>query len=239
VWRRYRALVPVDAVIFDFYGTLSVSATAAARRAGASRIATALGIPAEALHEAIAATFTERATGACGDLEQTMRWLADRCGASPTSDQVIEACAIRSETENLYARALRPDAELTLRALCERGVKVGLLSDSTHELPEIWPSLPIARYVEATVFSVVAGVRKPDPRLYEAVTAKLRVHPAACLYVGDGGSGELTGDERAGMTAFRLHAADAAEAIIYDADAAWTGPTISSLTDVLAFIPYG
>ena len=47
------------------------------------RIAATLGIPAERLHQAIAATFTERATGACGDLEQTMRWLA--CGDCTTS----------------------------------------------------------------------------------------------------------------------------------------------------------
>jgi putative hydrolase of the HAD superfamily len=94
----------------------------------------------------------------------------------------------------------------------------------------------VAPYVDITVFSVIAGVRKPHPTLYEAVTSKLDVPSAACLYVGDGGSGELTGAERAGMTAVRLDAPDAAEAIIYDADAAWDGPTISSLAEVLSFI---
>ena len=224
------------AVVFDFYGTLSVSATAAARRAGATRIAAALGIAAESLHAAIAATFTERASGSCGDLEQTMRWLAVRCGASPEADQIAAACAIRMQTESVYARALRPEAEPTLRELRERGVKIGLLSDCTHELPEIWASLPIARYVDATVFSVLIGARKPHPTLYEAITSQLAVDPAACLYVGDGGSGELTGAERAGMTPLRLVATDAAEAIVYDPDTAWTGPAISSLSEVLQFV---
>lgn len=224
------------AVIFDFYGTLSVSATAAARRVGAARVAAALGIAPEEFHAAVAATFTERATGACGDLEQTMRWLANRCGATPAPDAITDACAIRVEAEAVYARALRPDAAPTLRRLHARGLKIGLLSDCTHELPDIWPSLPIARYVDATVFSVTAGARKPDPRLYDAVTEQLGVAPAECLYVGDGGSGELTGAARAGMTALRLDASDAADAVVYDPDDAWIGPAVSSLSEVLNFL---
>lgn len=224
------------AVVFDFYGTLSVSATAAARRAGAARIAVALSIEPEDLQQAIAATFTERATGACGDLRQTMRWLANRCGASPDAQQIAEACAIRVETENVYARALRPDAEPTVRELHDRGIRVGLLSDCTHELPEIWPSLPLAPYVDATVFSVIAGVRKPDPSLYTAVTSQLGVDPHECIYIGDGGSGELTGAVQAGMRAWRLEAHDAAEAIIYNADDNWSGPAVTTLREVLTLI---
>ena len=230
------AFVPADAVVFDFYGTLSVSATRAERRAGAGRVAASLGIPAEDLHAAIAATFTERATGACGNLEQTMSWLAERCGYTPTRDQIVEACELRRSTEGVYARALRPDAEPTVRALRNRGMKVGVLSDCTHELPEIWSSLPIAEYVDATVFSVHAGVRKPHPSLYATVTSQLDVPATRCLYVGDGGSGELTGAVKAGMTAFQLVAPDAADAIIYDADSNWAGPIIHALSDVLGLI---
>lgn len=227
-----RAVV-FQGVVFDFYGTLSVAATAVARRAGVTRIADALEIPAEVLQQAIATSFTERATGACGNLEETMAWLADRCGQSPSSDQLARACAIRRETEEVYARALRPEAEPTLRALGDRHIKVGLLSDCTHELPEIWPTLPIAPLVDAAVFSVVARLRKPAPELYANVTSALALSPADCLYVGDGGSGELTGATSVGMTALQLVAPDAEQAIVYDADTAWSGKTVSSLSDVL------
>jgi putative hydrolase of the HAD superfamily len=224
------------AVVFDFYGTLSVSATRAERRAGAARVAAALDIPAEELHATIAATFTERATGARGDLEQTMRWLAGQCRRTPTSEQLDVACAIRRATEEVYARALRDDAEPTLRALRGRGIRLGVLSDCTHELPEIWSTLPIAPYVDATVFSVQVGMRKPHPDLYTTVARSLGVVPAECVYVGDGGSGELTGAAQAGMTPLHLVAADAAEAVIYDADAEWAGPTIQALSEVLDLI---
>lgn len=136
--------VPLKAVVFDFYGTLSVSATAATRRTGISRVASGLGVPEDLLYDAITSTFTERATGALGTLEQTMQWLAERCGATPTDEQLQAACALRRSIEAVYATALRPDAVPTLRALRERDIKIGVLSDCTHELPEIWPSLPIA-----------------------------------------------------------------------------------------------
>jgi putative hydrolase of the HAD superfamily len=228
--------MPARAVVFDFYGTLSVSASRAERREGAARIAAALGIPSDALHEVIAATFTERATGACGNLEDTMRWLAERCGYTPAVEQLQTACEIRRATEDVYARALRPDAEPTLRALHQQGIKVGLLSDCTHELPEIWPSLPLARYVDATVFSVEARFRKPHPQLYDTVARLLGVAAPECLYVGDGGSGELTGALKAGMVPIHLRTADAADAIIYDAEPTWAGATITTLSDVLTLL---
>lgn len=226
----------IRAVVFDYYGTLAVSATRAARRSGAERIAAALGIPADVWHAAIAATFTERATGVRGDLEQTMHWLAEQCGRTPQSDQLKTACEIRRSTEGVYARTLRDDAEETLRTLHERGIKLGVLSDCTHELPDVWPTLSIAPYVDVTVFSVQAGLRKPHPDLYASVALSLGVAPSECLYVGDGGSGELTGAAQAGMTPYHLVTPDAVDATIYDPDSAWTGSTIQSLSDVLGLV---
>jgi putative hydrolase of the HAD superfamily len=54
--------------------------------------------------------------------------------------------------------------------------------------------------------------------------------------VGDGGSGELTGAEQAGMTALRLEAPDAAETNIYDPDTAWSGMAVASLSEVTRHI---
>lgn len=225
----------VAAVIFDFYGTLCVNATAAAHRAGADRVAAALGASADDYYRVLLDTFTERATGACGDLEATVRWMAARCNHEPTAAQVAAACATRRANEDGYVRALRPDAESTLKSLQAAGVRVGLISDCTHELAEIWPSLPIAPYVDAPIFSIELGVRKPHPRLYAAAAEALGVRASACIYVGDGGSGELTGATAAGMTAYQLAAADSAGAVVYDADN-WTGPTINALSDVLMLV---
>jgi putative hydrolase of the HAD superfamily len=83
---------------------------------------------------------------------------------------------------------------------------------------------------------VQAGLRKPHPELYATVARSLEVPPADCLYVGDGGSGELTGAAQAGMTPFHLVTADAEDALVYDAEAGWTGARINALSEVLALI---
>lgn len=54
--------------------------------------------------------------------------------------------------------------------------------------------------------------------------------------VGDGGSGELTGAAQAGMTPFHLVTVDAEDALVYDAEAGWTGARINALSEVLALI---
>jgi putative hydrolase of the HAD superfamily len=138
--------------------------------------------------------------------------------------------ALRADT------VLRPDAVSTLTALKERGLATALVSDCTHELPAFLPGLPVAGLLDARVFSVELGVCKPDPAIYLAACEQLGVHPEECLYVGDGGSHELTGAEAVGMTAVRLAAPDLADHLVFDRDTDFTGPAVASLTDLLDFI---
>lgn len=218
------------AVIFDYYGTLTVAAPATARRAGVSRVADTLGVPEDVLFEAISATFTERATGRCGDMLATMAWLADRCGHRASAAQLSAACSVRTEVERGYASMLRHDTVTTLRWLRARRLRVGVVSDCTHELPEFWADIPVAPLVDATVFSVLIGHRKPHPSLYRSACQQLGIGPSEALYVGDGGSNELTGATAAGIAAVRLVAEDATGALVYDPEQDWGGPVIHSLT---------
>jgi len=50
------------------------------------------------------------------------------------------------------------------------------------------------------VFSCEVGLAKPDPAIYHLAAARLGVEPAECLFVGDGGSDELSGAGAAAMT---------------------------------------
>lgn len=224
----------LSAVIFDYFGTLTVSASADARRSGVTRVAGALGVPADVLFDTISSTFTERATGSCGDMVATMAWLADRCGYRPSASQLEAACRERMEVERGYASMVRDDTVTTLGFLRRRGLRVGVVSDCTHELPEFWETLPVAPLVDATVFSVLVGRRKPDVSLYRAACRQLGVEASGAIYVGDGGSNELTGAQAAGIRAIRLVTQDAAEALVYDAEPDWAGPVIGSLTELTA-----
>jgi putative hydrolase of the HAD superfamily len=118
-----------------------------------------------------------------------------------------------------------------LRGLRLRGVRLAVVSDCAWELPEIMPSLPIAPLLDATVYSVTVGRAKPHPAMYQAACDRLRVEPADCVYIGDGGSHELSGAQRFGIPAVRLAAADLAGHLVFAADDLFHGPQAATLPE--------
>jgi putative hydrolase of the HAD superfamily len=227
------------AVVFDYFGTLTLQAPAAARREGARRVAQLLGLDADDFLQQMFASFTDRATGRRGDMAATMAWVAEQCGLRASPEQVSSACAERRSIEVGFANLLRDDAVVTLQNLKAAGFRLGVVSDCTHELPECWPDLPIASIVDTVVFSVEMGYRKPHPSLYLTACRRLRVPPSEVLYVGDGGSHELTGARAVGMTAIRLVADDSGDGIVYDLESDWRGPVIGSLGAVAGLVGQG
>ena len=73
------------------------------------------------------------------------------------------------------------------------GLGVLYLAKTAGQLPAFLPGLPVGPLLDAKIYSVRLGVCKPDPRIYLAACRELDVSPSECLYVGDGGSHELTG----------------------------------------------
>jgi putative hydrolase of the HAD superfamily len=100
-------------------------------------------------------------------------------------------------------QALKPRADViqTLQEVRRRGLRLGLISACSGDLPAVWVETPLADLIDVTVFSCVVGFCKPDPRIYRLASSELGVQATRCLYVGDGGHDELGGAARAGMTA--------------------------------------
>lgn len=218
-----------QAVLFDFFGTL----TRCVRRGAAHQdTADLLGCPADTLAEVLDRTYYQRASGGLGNAEATLRWVCGQAGVRPSDRAVRAAVASRHRAVRADTR-LRDEAVPVLAALRQRGVRTGLISDCTHELPAFLPQLAVAPLLDVRVFSVQVGRCKPDPALYLAACQRLGLAPADCLYVGDGGSQELTGADRAGMTAVRLAAPDLAEHMAFNVDRGWDGPVLTSLAQVL------
>jgi len=220
------------AVVFDFFGTLTRAVQRGPQHAA---IARALGADPEAVRGVLDRTFRARARGRYGSAEATLRWVIEQAGGHPRAEQVRVGVPARVDALKADTR-LRADAVSALTAIRRRGLATALVSDCTHELPAFLPSLPVAPLLDATIYSVRLGVCKPDPRIYLAACAELGVSPADCLYVGDGGSHELTGAAAVGMTPVRLAAPDLANHLVFDADANFAGRTVRSLTEVLGLL---
>src|SRR5439155_6621926 len=107
-----------------------------------------------------------------------------------TEADVDELVALRRK---MAKRALvpRPDALGTLEELRRRGLRLGLISVCSQDVPDVWDETPLAGVLDETVFSCDVGVSKPDPRIYEIACERLGVEPRECLFVGDGANDEL------------------------------------------------
>jgi putative hydrolase of the HAD superfamily len=228
----------VRAVLFDFFNTLT---TAVRRGPGHATIARLLGCDPATWIEVMDRTYRTRARGAYGPAIKGLRRVAHEAGGRPGRAELRRAIEARIEVVRGDA-PLRPDASATLYRLRDLGLRTAVVSDCWFELPVFLPRLPIAPLLDARVYSVDLGTTKPDPAMYLTACRALGVAPQECVYVGDGGSHELTGAQEAGMTAVRLAAPDLGEHLTFDADLGWRGPVIRSLAHLpfaLGRVPVG
>jgi len=106
----------------------------------------------------------------------------------------------------LYARfgeadawRLYDDVEGTLAGLRERGLRLGVVSNWDTRLRGIAAGLGLDRLVDFVVISAEAGVRKPDPRIFEAALARAGVRADEAIHVGDLPDEDVEGARRAGL----------------------------------------
>ena len=224
---RYRA------VVFDFYGTLTVASPPRQRAAAIAEVAVTIGAPVEEFRTLWWRAWPERCTGAMGDFGTALREIAARLGIEVSEQTLAQATELRRNSERAF-RTLRHDAVATLQDLRDRGIGTALVSDCTEELPYEWTDCPVAPYIQVPVFSYTTGFKKPDPRIYALACERLGRAPDDCLYVGDGGSDELAGATVAGMTAVRI-LDDGGEHHRFET-VEWQGPQIESLADVRALV---
>jgi HAD superfamily hydrolase (TIGR01493 family) len=78
-----------------------------------------------------------------------------------------------------------PDTSATLRGLRQRGIPVGVVSDTGFDLRPVFDRLQLSPWIDVLVLSCEYGACKPAPRVFRDVCAELGVEPAATLMVGD------------------------------------------------------
>jgi putative hydrolase of the HAD superfamily len=189
-------------VLFDLFNTLVPGGADEERAAMARAMGVDLGVDPDTYASLFYQSYRERYVGAFGDLEATVRTIAEHAGGRPTGSAVRLACARRIA---FTRRLLWPSAETlaVLDVLQASGWRLGLVSNCTAETPELWKRTPLAQRFEAVAFSCELGVAKPDPAIYLAACSFLGVKPKDCLYVGDGADNELVGADGLGMSVVR------------------------------------
>ena len=212
---------PVDAVLFDFHGTLAqvedpvtwvIAAAAACGRpldrgratALADRLVTA-GRAGGPLPHRVPPHLAEH--WADRDLyEHSHR--AAYTGLAATVNTDVEGLA-----DALYDRLLGPDGWLpypdtapTLRTLHDAGIKVAVVSNIGFDIRPHFAAWGLDALVDAFVLSYEVGRCKPDPAIFRSACDMVGVEPERTLMVGD--TPADAGAVRAGCAALVLPAAE-------------------------------
>ena len=191
----------VQAVIFDLYGTLIYEPDF---EGCFPALATAIGVGVDEYRRARRTTMLASTVGRLPTVEARARAILAELGR-PIEDSVV-ARQIEIERQARWSTVrIYPATLPTLRALRERGLPLGLVSDCTaimgRPIPERFGVLAL---LDAVALSYEVGHAKPAPAIYRRVIDALGVPPENCLYVGDGGSDELNGASALGMITARI-----------------------------------
>jgi putative hydrolase of the HAD superfamily len=224
--------------VFDLFGTLVPEYTKAEFYATVDAIADAVGADRTAFREGWIATAPQRQTGGFATIEDNVAAVCTALGVVADPAAIERGLVPRAQ---MYARWFHPrDGALeSLRSLRDRGYPLALVSMCAPDTPALWRATEMAALVDVTVFSCEEGLRKPDPEIYRLATDRLGVAPAACVYVGDGAYGEMTGAAAIGMHPYLLvdPSIEDPEAMLTPERDSWDGPRIAHLTELLALLP--
>jgi HAD superfamily hydrolase (TIGR01509 family) len=113
-------------------------------------------------------------------------------------------------SEELYALTISadsweafPDTLPTLRAVRDRGLRVGVLSDTGFDLRPAMDQLGLSPFLDTVVMSFEHGVCKPSVKAFLTACDQLQVPPERTLMVGDNPLTD-SGAVAAGMYVFLL-----------------------------------
>jgi putative hydrolase of the HAD superfamily len=224
-----------DGVIFDLFGTLVETVAPVRYQAMLAAVSGALGAAHEPFVQHWRAQLEPRESGHQGGVPDILRASANGVGAHPADEAVTQA-ARAWQAHAAGWLTPRGDALALLTGLRQRGLRVGLLSNCSAEVPAVWDGTAFAPHFDVTGFSCALGLMKPDAQVYHHVAGALGVAPERCLFVGDGGARELTGARAVGMEAVLIRAPGEEHTWFdqhYRRDALeWDGAAVSTLTQL-------
>jgi putative hydrolase of the HAD superfamily len=105
-----------------------------------------------------------------------------------------------------------PDAATVLGSLRAMGLRSAVVSNWDCSLAGLLGGLGLGGLLDGVVTSAEAGVRKPDPRIFEVALASVQSPPERAIFVGDSIDIDVEGGRAAGIRSVWLdRSASAAE----------------------------
>jgi putative hydrolase of the HAD superfamily len=113
--------------------------------------------------------------------------------------------------DDLYAAFSRadvwrlfPEVKRTLQVARDRGLRLAVVSNWDHRLPEILAQLELDDFFEVVTVSALEGIEKPAPEIFTRTLDRLSVPASTTLHVGDSPREDYQGAEEAGLAALLI-----------------------------------
>jgi HAD superfamily hydrolase (TIGR01509 family) len=170
----------------------------------AARTGSALGIPltTEGLVQAGARAAVALEGDAGNDQDRALRFLRllfIEAGVPEGRMGEVQAILGQLHAERHLWSGVDPRTVPALKRLGAAGYRLGVVSNSDGRVAEALEAVGFGGVFEVVVDSKLAGVEKPDPRIFQVALDALKVPAADALYVGDLYEVDVVGARRAGM----------------------------------------
>ena len=131
--------------------------------------------------------------------EQVYEEILNIMGITRDSKLLTQIADKRADYKRKCFEVIEPKIMEMLALLKSKGYKIGLISNCSSEEVTALHDCSLYPYFDAVVLSCDVGMKKPDIEIYEHCLTILKEQASNCFFVGDGGSDELSGAERAGL----------------------------------------
>jgi putative hydrolase of the HAD superfamily len=130
-------------------------------------------------------------------LHYTRRIIELMGGGSPGADLAARELYLEWAAHEHFT--LYDDVMDTFRALADRGIGLGLISNSHRQLDSFQSHFALDGLIAVAVSSPEERYMKPHPAIFQAALERMRVRPDEAIMVGDSVSHDIEGARRAGM----------------------------------------
>jgi FMN phosphatase YigB (HAD superfamily) len=157
------------------------------------------------------------------------RIILKEAGITPNDDLVFKLMSRMLQLNASMKFVLFNDVSATLKALKEKKLIVGLLTNLQSEVDSMCRELGIAAYLDFTVTSGEVGADKPQPPIFLKALKLAQAKASEAIHVGDQYQNDVLGARGVGISPILLDRADY-YAEITDC------PRIKSLTEVIKYL---
>ncbi|KAJ2549052.1 Cell division control protein 3 [Coemansia sp. RSA 1933] len=132
-------------------------------------------------------------------------WRHAGINAEPTDALVAARNALIDRFNTAQGYRMFDEVPRVLGYLRRKGLKMGVISNMDEGADSVLRGLGVREYFDFVLKSVVVGVEKPDPKMFEMAMSAVNVQAYDALHVGDSEKNDYVAARNAGMQALLIN----------------------------------